>query len=415
MYERDIEPHLRVTPPGEIILYLYDQAWRGWRLNTKQKDINNMLLVQWLCEDLKKTNETELAEVISKILNDHHDTRSITEKYTEEANSSDLKEKGVDAKFKALLELYKTLFEGEFRQWSTIPFAYACEKIVGGKKKLAKYAAYADVGSGEKLKILREIKITLLKGNIRELVVGFSNKIRNAGAGHNRWEITDNDTIILHNIDPYTGKEKDTLELSIKALEDEIKQIERRLWSLEMGVMLFLTNNPAIKQKINIKRELKIKEIETHLEIFIKERQMSLQKFIFDRERKGLELELKKELIITGSGGEIIMGDGSGADIVVQKQKVKYSNQLLGIMQYALNLNNQNPFTIKLKVSNEKKECIADIEYSSEEINKLKDTQIPIPTKGALPDSEYELVVEHTVPRGQRALYEKILNQNRKE
>lgn len=375
-------------------------------MGVEKAEIEAMLMVERICLKLMRSKDIGLAELISTVRNELHDQRVIIESAL--GSVHDLNSlTNLQEKFQVLLDAYKALFESEFRLWSSIPYCYTCEELMP-KGRLKNFKDYVFIPAGKKLGVLRERKIPVPVGRINLLAIGFDNKIRNAGAGHNTWEVTDKGTILLHVINPETGKEKNVIELKLEDLKEKVKVMERRCWSMEMGVYLFLANNPDLKSKITLKSNLKKLEMERCLRAFVSERQMELKIFDFDSDRKTLRIELKKDVCIVGERGEVLLGNGQRYDVAVKKAQVKYADQVFGIIQYALYLNDKNPFDVSVKVIGEDDALIAEADFPSSEVSKLTEKiNRPNPSRGGLGDEEYTLVGQSLVPYGMRDYFER--------
>lgn len=420
-YEVYIQPYLRRRPNPDNLAYLLDQAWDAWRLGVKKNDIKKVLFVKWMCKELKKNNENDFVLLMSRLLQDTHDTMIRSE--TAERNVYNAKiSRNTERIFRDSIEQYKVFFENEFRLWATVPYYYVC-KNYGLKNNGSTPGSYVSIGASEKFHALKNIQTLLLKGNPRDLIIGFDNEIRNAGAGHESWEITDKNTILLKIIDPKTGypKGSEQIELSKNQLEDLLKQCRKTIWILRMGVSLFLNNNPNFVAKLGRSKNFKIKEIEGHLAQFAANRWFTVKDFIVDDERTKIQLDLQYTPKIIGDKGQVFFGNGEKYDLIKIEERVKYKYQILGILQYLLVSffeRNKLP-VIDLKIRNEKEQLIAELEYQPNELQKLflekTEENIPVSSRGEIPDSEYLLAYEVRVPFGQREVFEKFLNLRKKK
>ncbi len=415
-YEDIFLPHLKNQPDGETLLYLYDRAFTAWTIGVSKEEIENMLIIQKTCNALADKNEKIVTTLITELWSKMHDERVITERCMQKVSSLNEID-DIGERYDILLEYYKTLFETELRMWLTLPYAYLCE-FIEPKLKKAEYEDYILVPAGTKRYKIKSLKNPTFQGDFRRLSIGFDNKIRNAGKGHNNYEITDSDTLVLLVKHPKTHKVIERIELDERELKAKVKLMERKLWPLEMGIVIYLINNPTIKSKIQPKIDYKIKEIERILWEFVKQRQMTMKKFSFSKDRNHLELELHKDVILAGKkGGKLHMDGSSPSDIFTDEVEVNYDEQIMGIIEYALHLNRKNTFNVKIKVYDESNDCLMDLEFDKDEIAKLAlgKKQKPKPIKGEICKKTYKLIIEQAIPEGTKDIYKKALDEIRKQ
>lgn len=418
-YEVYIQPYLKNKPNSENLAYLLNQAWSAWRLNISKEDIKRTLFVEWICTELKKQNEINFISLVSKLLSDSHDVGVRAE--TAERNAYNAKiSKNSERIFRDYLDQYKVFFENDFRLWGTIPYYYVC-KVYGIKNEGKTPESYTLIGAGAKFHALKNIRTSLTKGSLSDLIIGFDNEIRNAGGGHESWEITDKGTVILYVVDPKSGelKGKKQIEVTEEQLEDLIKQCRKTMWILRMGLTFFLNNNPDFAIKIRRSRDFKIKEIEGYLEEFAENRWFTVKELIVNEGRTEIQLGLKYSPKIIGERGQIFFGKAERYDLVKIEEETEYKFQVLDIMKYLVASFFPKPPEIKLKIWDEKDEILADLQYDSKEAQKLyldaAEENIPNPRNGTLPSDKCLIAYEIRVPFGQREIYEKILKLKKKE
>lgn len=400
------------------VRYFFQQGWLGWRHSVQQKDLKATKFIEELCEQLYKENETDFLQVVSSIIDTANDTGLRTEQ-AEEALYNALKGSEIDTIFSCQLSLYKTLFESDFRLYGTIPYFYLCKKY---RKPHAVQGAerFVDVSAGEKFQTIKNTSFSLSSGNFPDLVSGFDNHIRNAGAGHDRWETTDDKTVILKVVDDKSGKEKKRYEFTQKQLRDILQTCRVNLWVLRNGLLIFLENNSDIEAEIISKRVYKIREIKEIAESFAVNRSFLLKEFKLDNERTSLEISVKYEPPIIGRNEQIFFGTAEAYDIVHLEESVRYEYQMLDIVKCCLMHLDRNKIPkVSVHMFGDKDEDLGVVEYESAELSKLLieegDIQIPVPCKGKIPEIECKIDMPVRVPYGKGEIYEKILKEQQKK
>jgi len=400
------------------VRYFFQQGWLGWRHSIKQKDLQNTKFVESLCEQLYKENEQEFLKVVSSIIDATNDAGLRTEQ-AEEALYNALSNSVIETIFSTQLSLYKTLFESDFRLYGTIPYFYLCKKS-GKSNSVQDSEKFVDVSASEKFQTIKNTAFSLTNGNFPDLVSGFDNHIRNAGAGHDRWETTDNKTVILEVVDDKSGKEKKRYEFTQKQLRDILQECRVNLWILRNGLLIFLENNPEIDAKITNNHIYKIREIKEAVETFATNLNFLLKKFNLNNERMRLELSIKYEPPITGRNEQIFFGTAEAYDVVHQEVPVKYKLQMLDIVKYCLlHLDKNNLPEVIVNMFDKEDKSLGSVVYDPKELTKLLeeegDIQIPIPKEGTVPDLECKVDLPIRVPYGKGAEYEKLLEEQRKK
>ncbi len=404
-YSKFIEPHLKKRPSAEMYDYFHHQAWIGWVVGVNGSDIERMLFVQWICSEILKNDPNIIAGLISPIINDQHDTQvisaSIERKMQRASTSDDIEEYFIEAVGK-----YKTLYERQYRAWGTVPYYFAKTTYKDGKEH-SSLEDYFQVGASAKHDILEKER-AILHGplQLNKLAEGLNRQVRNAGGGHDRYEISDDGKLVMKPVNPRTGASQSTLEFTKQEFLDLIKECEKTIWVIKMGILLFLENNPEIHSKIEIKKTIKRSEIKALIESKAKEFQLEVSQLKIHEDRNFVEMELKHKPRITGTGGQILMGNGEAYDIVHNRFEIKFRDQIFGLMQHLMHyLGGDELPCIQIKLFDSKGECISDPTYSPEELKKLmtgkKDAgNIPSPSKGMMTEITYELVGELKVRYG---------------
>ncbi len=332
LYKKYIKPYLKREPVEDLYRYFLHQGYEAWRFSVKKEDINNMLFVEWMCEELLKNGEEDLIVLIENVMVERFEIQK--KLHQSEADYFNLKNSDpIDKRFSTAIRHYKVFYENELRLWATVPFYYVSK--LGIKTRGSTPDTFIQIAASDKLHTLKNVQTILAKGDVKELVKGFSNEIRNAGEGHDRYEITDNDTILLHIVDPHTGKSKGSkqIELTYSQLVQKIDECRKRIWILRNGVYLFLNNNPVLGQKIKRTKPLSLREIKSTLESFTDNRWLLLKEFDIDKERKNLSLEVHYYKKKIGRSEELLFGNGERYDVVSIRKIVKYHDQILGVIQ----------------------------------------------------------------------------------
>ncbi|MEX0909918.1 MAG: hypothetical protein WDZ75_01355 [Candidatus Paceibacterota bacterium] len=396
------------------VRYFFQQGWLGWRHSVQKKDINDTQFVISLCEQLYKEDEQEFLQVVSSILDSTEDTGLRTEQ-AEDALFNALKGSELETIFSTQLNLYKTLFESDFRLYGTIPYFYLCKKY-GKAHKVKDSERFVDVSASEKFHTIKNTALPMPNGSFPDLVSGFDNHVRNAGAGHDRWETTDSQTVILKVVDDKSGGEKKRYEFTQKELRDILQQCRINLWVLRNGLFIFLENNPEIDKKIASKRVYKIRDIKEATKAFAVNRSFILSDFNLDNERTRLELSIKYNPPIIGTNEQIFFGRAEAYDIVHLEEKVPYEYQMLDIVKQALlHLDKERLPIVFVNMKDENDEDLGTVEYEVGELQKLLEeegeVQMPVPKSGTIPKIDCKIDVPIRVPYGKGAEYEKRLKE----
>lgn len=409
--------HLKQVLRVENYYYFLDQSWMAWRLRVKKKDINNMLLAEWICEKLYEKDPSNVSQLISYLLDQVYDTHERIIQSEEEYHSA-LSSDGIDIfkKFSASLRYYKVLFESEFRLWSTIPYFFAVTQY-GKRSGGSSPDTFIEIAASTKYQTIKDIKIILPKGDIKNLIEGFDNIIRNAGEGHDRYEISDNNTVILHDINPLTGKSKGRkyMELTLTDLTNLIDTCRKTIWILKNGLILFIINNPNLAKILKYIRPIKFREIEYRIRAFSDMRWLKVNKFSYNKDSNTLTIHLQYFEKHVGVSSELIIGNVGRYDLIDIERKVKYKHQVWGVLQYLLSIwtKEQVP-NIDLKIFDNKGYCLSDLTYSNIELKKLligKKKYEPIPLRGTITEKKYVMVMAISVPLGSRKSAERFIEQ----
>lgn len=402
-YSNFIEPYLKKEPTGQELTYFAEQSWYAWRLGVKKEDIKNMLFVEKMCQQLYRCEEKEFIELISFLLDETNDAQIRThssEKNFYEAEST-------EEKFISAVRHYKIYFETQFRLWGTVPYFFACKRM-GLKNAGSTPGTYVKISASTKYYMLKNIQTILPDGDVKELVKGFDTELRNAGDGHDSYELTDNDTILMHVLNPKTGKPVGSkkIELTYEELDKMISLCRKSIWVLRNGLSIFLNNNPDFRKKLKSNRPIKISEIKASIESFVEDRRMCLEAFHISKDRKHVDIGLtfqpqEKER----KGGELLFGNGERYDLINIRLTMQAKYQIISVLQYLVYIFKKgNTPEIFAEIFNDKKQTIAKLEYEPKELDKFflpkKEENIPIPKVGTVPDFSLTYLGEVKVPYG---------------
>lgn len=405
-YELYISPYLKHRPNSSNLAFFMDKAFEAWRLCIKNEDLKDVLFVENICNKLFSKYKKDFRILLSAIINAEHDS-CLRSETLERNYYNALISKNEERIIRDALELYKGFFENKFKLWITLPYFFICyfNQVKSGAKKVDDYVT---VGSTKKYYEISEI---LSKDpNFSFCLEGFDNKIRNAGGGHESWEINDNGNILLKDINPKTGEEKDNIEISLNDLEKLILKCRKTIWILSMGIYIFMNNNPefSLKNKNNYKK----REVEDFLKNFSKERSLLLKNFsvIEDASHKK-EISFKLEYVksVIGDGGQFFIGESEAYDLIKQTEMVDYKHQVIGIIQFLISFYKIDELAfIKLILKTHKGELL-ELKYCLKELKKIKKRIISEPSVGKMPIDCYPMYYEIRVPIGERVFYEKKL------
>lgn len=398
LYIQMIEPLLEIEPSKDDYEYYIEQAVKCYLLDMNNTDASNILFIEYLYKETLSSNEILLTSVIIEIFSQLHDKRIIREKIWTEFDHAD--DADTFQKFYKWLNLYKTLFEAEFKLWSTIIYLYMAEKL-DPKKKLWDCMQYVNFSAWDKLEALKKCPSFRGVNNIKILIAPFENRIRNAWSWHDDYEILDNNVCRLKITKKSNWEVIDTIDLTIEELQEKIKNCEKSLLIFELWLKIFLSNHPQFSKKIIITRKPKIKEVERMVFNRAKEFQLDIVKLEINKEKKTIFLEVKNKNIIMWSVWKIFSSDWFFSWVEYVKKDVKYIEQAFGLIWMIITLYEWEKFDVFLKIFNEKDSPICDLEFNKEEIDKLlhstkENIQYPTPKKWALPTETY-LLQEQTL------------------
>lgn len=412
-----ISPLLKDVKSTKHLPYFFHQGYNAWRLEIKKDDLKQTKFIEWICGEIRKANESNLIELLSSILAQEYEVGVRTEQADRNAYNSAVKGDKLMT-FSDQVRLYKVLFENEFRLHSTIPYFFVCS-VYSKKHKVSQIQDFVNVAANEKYQALKDTHVSLIQGDISKFVLGFDNQIRNAGEGHDRWEVTDDNKLILPIISPETGSEKKRIELTEKEMKDLIKQCRKSLWVLKMGYMIFLENNKDFEKKLKGKPAIKVREIEDHARSFADNRWFDIKKFQVNEDKSQITISMEYRSRVIGTRNQVFFGTAEAYDLIERETFIPYEYQMLDILKLILSyFDEKNYPRIIVEMSakeklGEKETSLGIVEYESSELSKLfieeGDIQIPKPSKGSVPDFKCRLVTFIKVPYGMREIFEKLI------
>ncbi len=417
-FESYFHPLLKNKNPGKAAEYFLNEAYSAWRIAIYEEHLKQTKFTEYLSEESEKLGGSFFHKIVEEIMSQGYEVsvrmeegeRFLFESIVRRRSKNDVK-----ALLAAYLRFYKMIFENYFRLYSTIPYYYL--GTLGVIKHQATDAtSFVNVGAGEKYQAIKNITNSPSQGSFPDLCKGFDNQIRNAGEGHDRWEITDEDTALLSVIDPKTGKNKKIIELSEEELKNYIDECRRTVWILRNGLFVFLQNNPNIENQISQKREFRIREIEDYAKSFADNRWFEIIGFDLNKERSNLRLRIKYSPKIVGVKGKIFFGTAAAYDLVNTTHIVPYEYQMMDIIKYILqHLDKNNLPTVEIEMKDEKDQLLGLVEYTAEELKKLfieeGEHQIPVPQNGTVPKKECKIVVTERVPYGMGETLQKYIDE----
>ena len=225
--------------------------------------------------------------------------------------------------------------------------------------------------------------------------------------------------MILKVVDDKSGAEKKRYEFSQKQFRDILQTCRVNLWILRNGLFIFLENNPEIERKIASKRTYKIREIKEAAVSFAANRNFEIKDFKLDNSKTKLELSVKYSPPIVGRNEQIFFGTAEAYDVVHQEVLVKLEYQILDIVKCCLlYLVKTNLPLVVVNIFDADNSDLGIVEYEKTELLKLLEKEgevkIPIPSKGNIPEMECKIDVPIRVPYGKGALFEKLLEERKK-
>lgn len=403
MYQAYIAPLLKSKKPSSL-QYFFGEGWTAWVLGIDEEDLSNVQFVADLCDKSFKGFPTDFTQMLSFVLSESYESRVRIIEASDDLTRAQTRGE-IQGIFSNQLSLYKTIFESAFKFYASIPYFYLA-KTGAIKHEGTTGESYAYISAGEKFNKLSNFITSLPNGNVTDLTKGFDNRIRNAGAGHDSWMVTDEHTVKMTVTDPKSGLKKDELEYTQKEFTEIIKRCNRTFWVLRVGVAVYLENNPDVRERVELQKKHTIFEIADVTTSFAENRLLSTSDFKMDKENNILSFKIVHVPQIVGIKGQIFIGTAEAYDIIHQRERIPFLYQTLDTIKYALSFfDKENLPSIKIYIQIEDKEY-GTVEYVQKELLKLfieeGEPQIPVPSAGKIPDYECIMNLPIKVPYGMR-------------
>ncbi len=412
-FESYIAPLLKDSSEVSNPKYFFNKGWQAWTLGVTQNDSKNVKFIEFLCSELYRDEKQIFLETIAEILKAKYDVGVRSEQGERNLHNSRVRGEAEQI-YSDQLRLYKILFENEFKLDSTIPYLYLCKKF--GVDTAARTAQeFVNVGASTKFHAIKNATVTLPQGSFADLFVGFDNKIRNAGEGHDQWKVLDNGNVELNVTDPDSGKTKSTITFTQKELSDLVKVCRKTLWVLTLGYLIYLENNKNLLKEVAAKKEYTRREIEEYTKEFAADRAFELKKLNITEDRTKVELSIQYAPQITGTNGSIFFGTAEAYDVVYRRLKVKYEFQMLDIIKYLLmHFDSEQLPQVKVQMFGDKGVDYGLAVYEKKELKKVLKEEgehlIPKPSAGTIPQVICQIAVPMRVAYGTGTLIQKTID-----
>ncbi|MBU2626282.1 MAG: hypothetical protein KKG33_12055 [candidate division Zixibacteria bacterium] len=413
-YRDYVLPLLNVEPADTNYGSFLEMGYMAWRLGITQSDLKRCRFVLAMCHEITMKWPIDSISLISTMMREYykvHSRRSFGEKLYGDYRDAE------NADFKAayLLNVYKVIFENDFRLWATIPYVYA-EYILNAKTISGDLSQSVFLGASAKLKSISDSETLSRRGNLSDIVAGFDAKLRHAGAGHEDWELDDSGGIVFRVRDPRSGKLKSSINKTLSEFESDVVSCRRTIWVLHMGVIAYLNNNRVLSCEIHEQPTFKISEMRAYLEDFALDRGLRVARFECNIDRSQVSLGLCYSPNTEARGGTVRFGSGEAFDLVRIVTRSSYKNQILEVLEFLMQHFDRSRFpTVALDISDKTETVVASLVIKSNELSKVAadpgSGEMPALLVGQLPDDECVLITEHGVPLGHGKFIEKQLKE----
>jgi hypothetical protein len=409
-FEEGIEKYLKdkhVLAP-EVLDWLVDQAWYSWILGITKEEMELLPVFEKICLTLFASHP-EIAEKVFRAMYNalpEAEDRSASVREMTEQKIGVADDSSASKRIRGSLSVYNCLFENDFKVWATPIYASSIYQF-GIPHKVQDPANVVHVPTSTKIQTIEQIKTTVPYGDMSLFIKGFDNEIRNAGVGHESFEIHDDGSFSLRVTNPFSGgvKGSGVITLTEDQLQKLIKEMHKTIWFFKVGFNIFLANNRELVQKIAVLEEMKIRDIKKEMEGFCDNRCLEVKQFDFDSAKSLLSMSLKYAPKIVGDGGRAFIGTAEALEFIKREMVVPYRDQIIGCVHHTIRLFNSRKDgipNINLIVKDEKDQEIMNLEYTKEELVRfLADYKVPPePVRGKYYDGSYKMEYNVRVPYG---------------
>jgi hypothetical protein len=419
-FEEGIEKYIKdkkVLAP-EVLDWLVDQAWYSWILGITNEELNILATFEKICVTLFASHPEIAEQVFRSMYNTlpEAEDRSASVREMTEQKIGSQDDSSSSKRIRGALSVYNCLFENDFKVWSTPIYASAIYQF-GIPHKVQDPTNAVHVPTSTKIQTIEQIKDTVPYGDMSVFIKGFDNEIRNAGVGHESFEIHDDGSFSLRVTNPYSGETKGSgvITLTEKQLRDLTKEMHKTLWFFKVGFNIFLANNRELVEKIAVLQEMKIRDIRKEMEGFCDSRCLDIKEFNFDENIHLLKMSVQYTPKIVGEGGRAFIGTAEAWELIKREMIVPYKDQIIGCIFHLIRLFNTRKDGIPsliLIVMDETGKEVMGLEYTREQlICFLSDHKnLPVPSKGEYFDGTYKMEYNVRVPYGMAEIMRPIID-----
>jgi len=405
----------------QVLDWLVEQAWASWILNISKEEMKLLSVFEKVCRDFFDTDPDTAEKVFKSMYGAIPEAEDRSASVHEEIDYTKA-HKFYDKEFlskriRSSLSEYNCLYENDFKIWATPVYASAIY-LFRRPHKVSDPENVVHVPTSTKIQTIRDIKDHVPYGDLSVFVKGFDNEIRNAGVGHESFEIHDDGSFSLRVTDPYTGaiKGSGVIRLTEKSLRELTKQMRKTLWFFRVGLNVFFANNRFLVEKIAVLREMKIRDIRKDLDSFCDDRWLIVENFDFDDKTNKLSVCFKYVPKILGEKSQVYIGTAEAWDLVKHKIIVSYRDQIIGCVFHLLHLFNSRKSGVpelRVVVKDEHSKEIMDLKYERTELIRfLSEYKIPPkPLKGEYSKGEYNMEYHLRVPYGEHDKWKPIIDE----
>ncbi len=409
-FEEGIETYIKdksVLAP-EVLDWLVDQAFYSWTLGITKEEMKLLATFEKICSTLFASHPEIAEQVFRSMYNalPEAEDRSASVREMTEQKIGSTDDSSASKRIRAALSAYNCLFENDFKVWS-IPIYTSAIYQFGIPHKVQDPINVVHVSTSTKIQTIEQIKDTVPYGDMSVFIKGFDNEIRNAGVGHESFEVHDDGSFSLRVTNPFSGEVKGSgiITLTEKQLRDLTKEMHKTLWFFKVGFNVFLANNRELIKNIAVLGEMKIRDIKKEMEGFCDNRCLEIEQFDFDEKKPLLSMSIKYVPKIAGEGGRAFIGTAEAWEFIKREMMVPYRDQIIGCIHHTIRLFNSRKDgipNINLIVKDEKNQEVMNLEYTKDELTRfLVDYKVPPePAKGKYYDGTYKMEYNVRVPYG---------------